>query len=427
MRKMLIACAFLPLSAFSQTQTNIVPNPGFEEYKQLPCACMQNDMGDYLNNWSAANGGTSDYITDLANAGCYADCKANGGQGMQAPHGGHGMVFFYNYYPSGNYREYVAVNLKTPLIKGKKYYAEMYVSLTDHSRTASNNVGMNFSVGKPMSDKYVINANPQVNETNVITDSKGWVKVSGTFFAAEAYTYLTIGNFFSLEGTKHQSTVAGDNSGGSGFAGYYVDDVVVMQAESNLAVTGDTLVMSGAFAKLNATGSKSYSWADYSKPKVIIGSGAEIKVQMKTKKTFIVYGDNGESELITVNVTAGPVFMQSLSGRKVKKGSTVKVHNEKIKITVYDNNKIDGDSISLYYGDSCIVNNIQLTKKKKTFTITIDKTQPKQLILYANNLGSQPPNTAACIIGDGKNEINVVLSSDLKASDAVMLVYEEEK
>src|ERR1041384_6946111 len=179
MKKMLFALVLLP--ALASAQINLVPNPGFEEYKKLPCQCMQQDMSDYLVSWDAANGGTSDYINDQANAGCYADCKSNNGQGPQTPHTGHGMVFFYNYYPSGNYREYVSVVLPTPLEPGKKYYAEMYVSLTDHSRFASNNVGMNFSIGKPESDGYIIHSHPQVNSEAIITDMNGWVKVSGTF------------------------------------------------------------------------------------------------------------------------------------------------------------------------------------------------------------------------------------------------------
>jgi hypothetical protein len=423
MKKTLFALVLLP--ALATAQINLVPNPGFEEYKQLPCQCMQQDMSNYLVSWDAANGGTSDYINDQASSGCYADCKSDNGQGQQTPHGGHGMVFFYNYYPSGNYREYVSVVLPTPLVPGKKYYAEMYVSLTDHSRTASNNIGMNFSIGKPESDGYIIHSLPQVNSEAIVTDMNGWVKVSGTFVADRAYNFLTIGNFFSNEETKHQAVTGGNPGYGNGYAGYYVDDVTVRPMESNLNVKGDTLVQPNAFAKLVATGSKTYSWADYSKPKVIIGTTAELKVQMtKTKRTFIVYGDDGDSKLITVNVAKGPAYMQSLNGRKVKKGSVAKIHNEKIKITVYDNNKIDGDSISLYYGDSCIVSNLKLTGKKKNFVLTIDKENPKQLILYAVNLGAMPPNTAACIIGDGKNEINVVLSSDLKSCDAVMLIYD---
>ncbi|CAN5379060.1 hypothetical protein BH09BAC5_BH09BAC5_16170 [soil metagenome] len=429
MKKTLISIVLFPAFAFAQN--NLVPNPGFESYKRIPTQCMQGNMADILNNWDAANDGTSDYITDLAMAGSYPDCKSDNGQGIQTPHNGHGMAFLYNYYPdSRDYREYVAVTLTTPLIPGKKYYAEMYVSLTAHSGFASNNIGMSFFTGTlEKQSGYVLTSSPQINSTEIITDSKGWTKISGSFIADKAYTYMIIGNFFTGANTKFQA-VPPQNMGLNGTAqsaGYYLDDVVVKATESNLAVSGDTLVMPNAWAKLNATGSKSYSWAEYSKPKVIIGNAAEIKVQVKTKKTFIVYGDNGESEIITVNVTKGPVFMQTLNDRKVKKGSTVKIHNEKIKITVYDNNKIDGDIISLYYGDSCIVSNLELSKRKKSFTITIDKTNPRQLILFANNLGSMPPNTAACVIGAGKKQINVVLSSDLKASDAVMLVYEEER
>jgi hypothetical protein len=117
MRKTLFSLFLLPLCSLAQT--NLVPNSGFEEYKQLPCACMQGDMHDYLVSWDAANAGTSDYITDLAAANCYADCKADDGQGIQSPHGGHGMAFFYNYYPSGDYREYVSVTLNRPLVQGK--------------------------------------------------------------------------------------------------------------------------------------------------------------------------------------------------------------------------------------------------------------------------------------------------------------------
>ncbi len=425
MRKVFLTLLAFPSLLFAQN--NLVPNPGFEEHLRIPDSYMSGDMDQYLVAWDAANDGTADYISDLASPGSYADPKSDNGQGMQDPHGGHAMAFVYNYYPdSRDYREYISSTLKTPLVVGKKYYVEMYVSLTDHSGFAVNNIGMCFFTGERTKETgYSILAKPQINSTAVISDSKGWTKVSGSFTADKPYTYLVIGNFFTAEKTT-ANPIPPQNHGVDGtgnYAGFYIDDVVVKASESDLKIAGDTLVMAGAWAKLNATGSKTYSWADYSKPKVILGNAAEIKVQVNVKKTFIVYGDNGESEIITVNVMRGPVYRQTLNDRKVKKGSVVKVHNEKIKVTVYDNNKIDGDIISLYYGDSCIVSNLKLSKKKKTFIIIVDKRQPKQLILFANNLGEMPPNTAACIIGDGKNEINVVLSSDLKASDAVMLEY----
>ncbi len=423
MKKTLFSLLLIPL--WAQAQTNLVPNPSFEEYKQLPCSCMGTNINEYLNNWNCASDGTADFMTDLAGADCYANPTSKNSQGFQAARTGHAMGFIYNYCSSMDYREYVGVTLKSPLVVGQKYYAEMYVSLTDYMGIATNNVGICFFTGElQRTAGYPINANPQINSTEVITDSKGWVKISGTFTADKAYTYLVIGNFFDSENTKTQK-VDGEDPLGSrgGYSGYYIDDVVVKATAINLAVRGDTLVAPGTVATLIASGSFGYKWADATKPKVILGDSAVLKIPVNVKRTFIVYDNNGNSKKITVNVTTPPVYMQTLNDRKVKKGSVVKVHNEKVKITVYDNNKIDGDSISLYYGDSCIVSNLKLTQKKKTFTITIDKTHPRQLILYAVNLGSQPPNTAAIIIGDGRESINVMLSSDLKASDAVMLAY----
>jgi hypothetical protein len=430
MKKTLLSLLFLPTLTFAQP--NLVPNPGFEEYKQLPCSYLSTDMSSYLKNWDCASDGTADFISDMAGSDCYANPNSTNGQGKQIAHTGHNMAFVYNYSETASmdYREYIGVQLKSPLVVGQKYYAEMYVSLTAYSGLASNNIGICFFTGSlSRQSGYRINGDPQINSTEVITDYKGWVKVSGTFTADKAYTYLVIGNFFDGSETKTEKSTAPDAgmTGRSTYAGYYIDDITVKTTESHLDLTGDTLVASGAVATLIASGGATYKWANVQRPQEILGTDAVLKVPVKARTTFIVYDNTGNSKKITVNVTTPPVYMQTLNGRKVKKGQVVKVHNEKVKITVYDNNKIDGDIISLYYGDSCIVSNLKLTSKKKTYEITIDKTHPRQLILYAVNLGEQPPNTAAIIVGDGKTNINVMLSSDLKASDAVMLSYVAEE
>lgn len=412
---------------------NVVPNPGFETLKKTPCSFMANEMDEYVNDWECVADGTSDILNDAASSTCYANCHSSNpaSLGSQTPHGGHGMALVMTEGHSGSYREYIGVTLSTPLVPGKKYYAEMYVSLADYVGYATNNIGMAFFTG-PLyrRDGMKIIAEPQVNSTAVIDDASGWVKVSSTFTAAEAYTHLIIGNFLTTDQTtmKKRPSSGGTHYGAQDVAAYYIDDITVRPASSDLIVSGDTLVTVGATAVLTAKGSKTFAWADSAKPKVILGRDAEFKaLQMTSRRTFIVYGDNGLVTTITVNVIKPqPQYIQTLEGRKVKKGRTIEVHNEKIVVTVYDNNKIDGDSISLYYGDSCIVSNYKLTGKKKSFTINIDKAHPKQLILYAVNQGTMPPNTAAVTVGDGRNETNVVLSSDMKNCDSVMLVYKDE-
>jgi hypothetical protein len=94
-------------------------------------------------------------------------------------------------------------------------------------------------------------------------------------------------------------------------------------------------------------------------PTLLAIKATEFKSVMNKKRTFIVYGDNGESLEITVNVIRQePVFVPALNGRKVKKGRTIDVHNEQVTVTVYDDNNVDGDSISLFNGDSCITQHL---------------------------------------------------------------------
>lgn len=417
----------LPFSVFAQ---NLVPNPGFEELIKMPCNCMQNDMANYIKNWDCVTAGTADILNDQAGPSCYANTANTNSPalGTQTPHGGHGFAMVMTYCKdSRDYREYIGVKLSQPLIPGKRYYAEMYVSLADFSGFATNNIGISFFSGEFHKwPGYVITADPQINETTVVTNADGWVKVSGIFTAREAYTFLVIGNFIASANTstteRKNTETTGYRAAYRSYSGYYVDDVLVRPA-STLAVSGDTLVPAGNTAALLASGSKTYAWADSAKPGLILGRAAALKIPVEKKRTFYVYGDTDTTQ-ITVNVSRAQT-LKELNGRKVKKGRTVEVHSDKITITVFDNNKIDGDSISLYYGDSCIVESYKLTKKKKTFVIHIDKEHPRQLILFAVNQGTMPPNTASVIIGDGKNSSNVVLSSDLKTCDSVQFIYKD--
>jgi hypothetical protein len=68
-----------------------------------------------------------------------------------------------------------------------------------------------------------INVTPQINDTNVITDTLNWVLIYGEYVAHGGEQYLTIGNFFpdALTDTVHVI------SSGGGAAYYFIDDVNV--------------------------------------------------------------------------------------------------------------------------------------------------------------------------------------------------------
>ncbi|MBI3510451.1 MAG: hypothetical protein HY064_07285 [Bacteroidetes bacterium] len=431
MKRTLLLFAFVPVFAHAQ---NLVPNPGFEDYVKLPCTCMQYDLSEYIKDWNSLGNGTPDVLYDYSEIGkdCYASTNSTSSIsfGNEKPHGGHGEGMIMTTAHGDSYREYLGATLNEPLKKGKKYSVEFFVSLGDKCQVATNNLGMAFFTGVfTKQSSMLVSANPQINITAVINQTDGWYKVSGIFTASDAYTYFAIGNFLSTTATQidKRNVAAGTDSYSynTDIAAYYIDDVTVKPVENSLEVTGDTLVAIGTEAHLIATGSKTYSWAEYGKPAKILSTTDQLTVKMDEQKTFVVTGEGG-SKNITVKVLKPDAFaMQELNGRKVKKGRTIEVHSRTIEVTLFDKDEVDGDSVSIYFGDSAIVENLSLTHKKKTYEITLDPAHPKQLVLYAVNMGKTPPNTCAIIIKDGKNSSNVVLSSDLKTCDAVMLVYKE--
>jgi len=119
--------------------------------------------------------------------------------------------------------------------------------------------------------------------------------------------------------------------------------------------------------------------------------------------------------------------VKKLLDRKVnKEGKTVRVKSKKITIEVYDHKKNDGDLISLNYNGEWVLESHLIEKKEYKLTVELEGADaPNYLILYANNLGTIPPNTAAVIVDDGVRRQRFVLNSDLKQSDVLYFELQE--
>jgi len=105
---------------------------------------------------------------------------------------------------------------------------------------------------------------------------------------------------------------------------------------------------------------------------------------------------------------------------------TITVDNDSISITLYDNAEIDGDSITLIYNDKILTTHQRLTDKPLTFYIKIAPgNQRNELQMYAENLGSIPPNTALMIIHDGEKRYEVNIKSTEKTNGSVSFKLRE--
>lgn len=96
------------------------------------------------------------------------------------------------------------------------------------------------------------------------------------------------------------------------------------------------------------------------------------------------------------------------------------VENDSVSVTLYDNGIIDGDSVTLIYNNKILTTHQLLTEKPLTFFIKIAAGSSRnELVMYAENLGSIPPNTAMMVIYDGNKRYELNVSSS-KTSNGVV-------
>lgn len=119
-----------------------------------------------------------------------------------------------------------------------------------------------------------------------------------------------------------------------------------------------------------------------------------------------------------------PVIRNTFDGRKLNYVKELTVKGEEIQINLWDHGRKDGDIVSIYLNGEAIVSKYYLEYRKKTFEVQLDAGKPNDLFLYAHNLGRFPPNTVSIEILDGTDSENIVLNSDLKSCEAVLIHVE---
>lgn len=93
-----------------------------------------------------------------------------------------------------------------------------------------------------------------------------------------------------------------------------------------------------------------------------------------------------------------------------------------IKIDLYDNGVMDGDTVSVYHNNELVISRAQLSEKPVTFRLRVDAGQPRhELIMVAHNLGSIPPNTSLMIVTAGDQRHEAFISSSKQKNAKVVI------
>ncbi len=103
---------------------------------------------------------------------------------------------------------------------------------------------------------------------------------------------------------------------------------------------------------------------------------------------------------------------------------TITTTSADIKIDLYDNGEIDGDTISVYHNNELIVNKKGLTADPITIHITADvNNSHHEFVMVANNLGKIPPNTALMVLTTGGKRYEVDIVSTKQKNAKIIIDY----
>jgi len=212
---------FIQIIALNCIGQNLVPNPGFEQYTICPVGFSE--ISSYLL-WDSYSESPDYFNTCSTNANI---SPPNSYPGFQYPQSGDAYTGFCPFHSQfQNTRELIGAQLLSPLVVGQKYFISFYInSGGQHQATiATNKMGVKFStVPYSFSNPAPINNTAHFYTDSIITDTAKWTKISGSFIADSAYSYIMIGNFFDDANTDTLNLATTNNN----YAYYYIEDVCV--------------------------------------------------------------------------------------------------------------------------------------------------------------------------------------------------------
>lgn len=110
---------------------------------------------------------------------------------------------------------------------------------------------------------------------------------------------------------------------------------------------------------------------------------------------------------------------EKLDSRPVKEQKVLQVKSNKLRVELFDDGEIDNDIVSLFFNRKLVVDNKSLTVNGYVINLELAEGKTNELVLYADNLGTIPPNTALMIITDGVSRYEIRLAADLKNNASI--------
>lgn len=124
--------------------------------------------------------------------------------------------------------------------------------------------------------------------------------------------------------------------------------------------------------------------------------------------------------------TAPAALIRKKDERTSKLVETIYTTADSVKMFVYDNGEVDGDTVTVFINNALVLDRYRISEKAKEISFPVTNNGGVHTIeLFANNLGSIPPNTALIILIAGKERFELRASYDLSTNAKIIIRHQE--
>ncbi len=153
----------------------------------------------------------------------------------------------------------------------------------------------------------------------------------------------------------------------------------------------------------------------YSEKKLVCPPG-KIRLKRAVQSDFPVDIDQSDT-LVALQKT---LHLQTREATLVK---TVELHSADVKIDLYDDAEIDHDTVTVLINNKLLLYRQMLTDRPLTIHFNAFPDTVYELVMYADNLGDIPPNTALLMVTSGEEKYKAFMSSSEQTSATIRFIY----
>lgn len=236
---MLVICLLAINNHTLHGQQNLVPNPGFEQYKVCPEKANTTLVAGYevVTNWFSVSEASPDYFNGCAkNTQVGVPRNFTGFMNARSGKGYIGLILRADpkiYHGSANYTEHIQTKLTAPLRKNRLYCFEIWICLGKNSTIAAKDFGVYFSkeqIAFPNPPDSLPEPHIAFPGDEYLTNTTQWIPLRGIYKAEGGERYLTIGNYEPwVEGRFERLRESFSPVDLKEFAYYIFDDVSLIE------------------------------------------------------------------------------------------------------------------------------------------------------------------------------------------------------